>query len=502
MGAADRGLTRGRALDELASRSFDVLVVGGGVVGASVAAHAARHGLAVALVEADDFGGATSSASSKLVHGGLRYLRLGDVRLVREAHAERRVLERRMAPHLVHRIPFLLPLRRGGPHRPLVVQSGVLLYAALARERPRGLVGPARAASLVPGLRTDGLRSCAAYTDAWTNDARLCLATVRAAAEAGATVLNGARLVELRQEGGVARGATVEADGALVDVRSRAVVNASGPWVDELRRLEDSRAGTSVRLSKGAHVLLDVDELPGVALTIPQDAVRVSFAVPWFGMLLLGTTDQPFDGPPTPVEVTGADVRQILSEAGTALDLSVCDPARVRSTYAGLRVLPLGEASSAGTRRETVYARGPAGMLSVAGGKLTTFRKIGLDTLERLRTDVGLHRVDREPWPLPGAGDTPTGSWAAAIDPAVRAHLLGLYGALAPDVVACAAAAPELLERIHPDGPDILAQAAYAFEHEWARSADDIVRRRTTVAWRGLDTAEVRARLDALRTDR
>jgi glycerol-3-phosphate dehydrogenase len=177
--------SRASAMEKLATRQFDLLVVGGGIVGAGIAAHAARIGLAVALVEARDFGSGTSGASSKLIHGGLRYLRLGDVRLVREAHRERRLLSAVVAPHLVRRIQFLFPLYEGGPFRPAFVQSGIVVYSALARSRLNWLVGPQRARELVPTLRLSGLRSCALYADATTNDARLCLANVRAAEGGG-----------------------------------------------------------------------------------------------------------------------------------------------------------------------------------------------------------------------------------------------------------------------------------------------------------------------------
>ena len=252
--------TRARSLEELAERRFDLLVVGGGIIGAGVAAHAARPGLAVALVEAGDFGGATSSASSKLIHGGLRYLRLGDVGLVREAHSRATGAHEVVAPHLVRRLPFLLPLYEGGPYRPAFVQSGIVVYSALARSRLNWLVSPERARELVPSLRDEGLRSCALYADATTNDARLCLANVRAAAEAGACVLNGARRSSRSACSTVAcGGAEVLADDEEISVDARLVVNAAGPWVDHVRRLEDPQAGTSVRLSRGAHVLVPGD---------------------------------------------------------------------------------------------------------------------------------------------------------------------------------------------------------------------------------------------------
>jgi len=488
---------RATAREALERTSFDLLVIGGGVIGAATAAHAAREGLAVALVDAGDFGSGTSSASSKLIHGGLRYLRLGDVRLVREAHHERRTLAGSVAPHLVHRLPFLLPLYRGGPFRPWFVQSGILLYSTLALSRLNWLVKPARARELVPSLRLDDLRSCALYADAWTNDARLCLENVLAAAEAGATVVNRAEVVSLRLVDGRVAGAEVLVDGEAVPVRARVVVNAAGPWVDAVRRLEDPRAGSSVRLSKGAHVLVPGGEGWSAALTIPQDDVRVTFAVPWYGLLLLGTTDSDYEGDPAAVAPCDADVAQILAEAATALPGSLLPSDAVRASFAGLRVLPLGEGATANARRETVFSVGPAGMLSVAGGKLTTYRKIALDALDRVRGELGLRRLDRRPFPLPGAAGR-AAALPVELDPEVGAHLRHLYGTRAGMVLESAADDPSLLERIHSDGPDIAAQALFAVRHEWATTAEDVLRRRTTVALRGLADAGAVGRVEAL----
>jgi len=489
-GVDEPALTESAGREALERTSFDLLVIGGGVIGAATAAHAAREGLAVALVDAGDFGSGTSSASSKLVHGGLRYLRLGDVRLVREAHRERRTLTGPVAPHLVHRLPFLLPLYRGGPFRPAFVQSGIILYSTLAVSRLNWLVQPQRAGELVPALRRDGLRSCALYADAWTNDARLCLENVLAAAEHGATVLNRAKVVSLVRSRGGITGAEVSVGGEVVPVRARVVVNAAGPWVDAVRRLEDPRTGTSVRLSKGVHVLVPGGDDWTAALTVPQDDVRVTFAVPWYGLLLLGTTDSDFEDDPGAVAVDETDVSQILDEAAVALPSSLLGRDAVRASYAGLRVLPLGEGATANARRETVFTVGSGGMLSVAGGKLTTYRKIALDALERVRGPLGLRRVDRRPFPLPGArGDAPP--FAVEVDPEVEAHLRHLYGSRAAQVVEPARDDPALLERLHPGGPDIAAQATFAVTDEWATTIEDVVRRRTTVALRGLADTDV-----------
>ena len=305
---------RAAARAELTRAPYDLLVVGSGIVGAGIANEAARAGLRVALVDRADFGGATSSASSKLIHGGLRYLRLGDVKLVREAHTERRALLRVVAPHLVRKIPFLFPVYRGGPYRPATIQAGLWTYSTLAGEKLGGLVKPERARRSVPPLRMEGLRGCGVYQDAWTHDGRLCLANVTAAAEAGATVLNFAEVVELRLVGGRVRGGAVcdRISGETVSVEARAVVNATGPWLDTLRRLEDRTVAPYGRLSKGVHVTLPLDEPWSAALTIPHDQVRVTFAYPWEGMLLLGTTDTLYDGDPLEVAATDDDIDQVL----------------------------------------------------------------------------------------------------------------------------------------------------------------------------------------------
>jgi glycerol-3-phosphate dehydrogenase len=456
-------------VDALAGRSFDLLVIGGGIIGAGIAEAASAHGLKVALVERGDFAGATSSASSKLIHGGLRYLQMGDVRLVREAHQERRALMNVVAPHLVERLPFVFPLYEDGPHRPLFVRTGVLLYSALARARLNGRVSAARAVRLVPQLRTENLHSSALYADARTNDGRLTLANVRAAADRGAAVVNYAEVVGLDRDG-----ADVAIDGELVRVSAGAIVNATGPWLDRVRLLEDAQAAPSIRLSKGVHVVADGGDGWSAAVTIPHDKVRVSFAIPWEGKLLLGTTDTLHDGPPEDARATDEDVRTILEEASVA----VSGIGTVRATFCGLRVLPGGPGATANARRETVYMRGRHGMLSVAGGKLTTYRRIALDALEQL----GVRNVDRRPRPLPGATGLARVAWPVELDAATRSHLLHLYGSLAAEVLAPAVDDPSLLEPLVAGRPDLRAQERYAREREWALTEEDVLRRRTT-AW-------------------
>ena len=485
-----------RDLDALVGHRFDLLVIGGGIVGAGIANEAARAGLAVALVDRGDFGAATSSASSKLIHGGLRYLRLGDVKLVREAHRERRALLETVAPHLVRRLPFLFPLYRDGPYRPATLRLGLALYSTLARDGIGGLLPPARARQSVPDLRLDGLRSCGVYIDSFTHDSRLCLANVRAAAAAGGVVANYAEVDALRHEAGRVRGAEVRdrLSGERLSVEAGAVVNATGPWIDSVRGLEDPGATPLGRLSKGVHLLLDLDRPWSAALTIPHDPVRVTFAYPWQGMLLLGTTDTLYEGDPSEVGVEQADVTRVLEEASVGVESELLDPGRVRASFAGLRVLPGLSGETLTARRETQYVFGPGGMLTVAGGKLTTYRRIALSALERLRPELGGARFDLRPVPLPGAGGLEDAGRRVArsfpdLDPATRSHLLHLYGSLAEDVLEPALREPSLLEPIHPDGPDVLAQVSYAGEQEWAVGVEDVVWRRTTLGHRGLADA-------------
>ncbi|HZQ80919.1 MAG TPA: FAD-dependent oxidoreductase, partial [Gaiellaceae bacterium] len=382
---------------------------------------------------------------------------------------ERRHLMTVVAPHLVERLPFLFPLYEHGPHRPIVVRTGVLLYSALARARLNGRISEQRARRLVPQLRTDRLHSSALYADARTNDGRLTIENAVAAAERGAVVLNYATVTAVRPDG-----ADVRIDGRDVRVRAAAVVNATGPWLDHLRRLEDAGARPSIRLSKGVHVLVDGGEDWGAAVTIPQSTVRVSFAIPWEGMLLLGTTDTLHEGAPEEATVTDDDVRTILTEAGAAIE----GIGPVRASFHGLRVLPGGPGATASARRETVYTHGPTGMLSVAGGKLTTYRRIALDALDAL----GVRNLNRAPRPLPGAVGLDRVEWPVELDARTRRHLLHLYGSRAADVVRPALEDPSLLEPLVAGRPDLRAQDAWARSRELALRDEDVLRRRTT-AW-------------------
>jgi glycerol-3-phosphate dehydrogenase len=486
---------REAAWERLGEGLFDLLVIGAGIIGSRIAYDAARAGLKVALVDAGDFGGATSSGSSKLIHGGFRYLPMGDLGLVWESQRERRALMTHVAPQLIRRMPIVLAAYRGGPKGPALAGAGVLAYGAICGFRGTGvgLVGARGAQRLVPSLRTEGLSVCGLFDEGQTNDARLVFATVSAAAGLGVTVINHARVTALAcRRGGLAKALIRgrEEEGAI-EVSFRHVVNAAGPWVDQLREMEDPGCQPMARLSKGVHLLLEPASEWRAGVAVPVDGGRVAMAIPWQGMLMLGTTDTDYEGDPGSCAVTAADIAQVLAEAAVALPGDVIRAEAVRFSFAGLRVLPLGEGSTANAHREHLVRSGPHGMVSIAGGKLTTHRRIALDVLHRVADPrlIALH-LDDDPLPEAAGG---LDDFDSNVDPSVALHLAQIYGCDSFQVMAQRHRHPNAMQRIHPRGPDVWAQAYHAVEREWAATVDDVVRRRTTLAVRGLASPTVRA---------
>ncbi|MCX5556384.1 glycerol-3-phosphate dehydrogenase/oxidase [Streptomyces sp. NBC_00038] len=514
-----KAVSRAETREQLSKASYDLLVIGGGILGISTAWHAAQSGLRVALVDAGDFAGATSSASSKLLHGGLRYLQTGAVKLVAENHFERRAVSRQVAPHLANPLTFYLPVYKGGPHGAAKLGAGVFAYSALSGfgDGVGHLLSPSKAAQDVPELRTDNLKAVAVYGDDQMNDSRMALMTVRAAVESGAVVLNHAEVTGLRFTNGRVTGAELKdrLSGDEFGVSARLVLNATGPWVDHLRKLEDPNAAPSIRLSKGAHLVLKRTAPWKAALATPIDKYRITFALPWEDMLLLGTTDEEYEGDPADVAVNEKDISQILDEAAFSIRDQQLSRDLITYSFAGLRVLPGGPGDTSKAKRETVVTEGRGGMLSVAGGKWTTFRHIGRTVMKKLESLPG-HPLgeDFEPiselpkkMPLPGVANPRAVAHRLLVDgpapgPRMGAdtakHLATHYGSLAFDIARLAKDDASLAERVHPDAPEIWAQVVYARDNEWAETADDVLRRRTTLTIRGLATDEVRGKVQDL----
>jgi glycerol-3-phosphate dehydrogenase len=496
---------RSEALRRLADDPFDVLVVGGGITGVGAALDAASRGLRTALIERDDFASGTSSKSSKLAHGGLRYLQQGEIRLVYEALAERQRL-RHNAPHLVKLLPFLLPVFSGSGgviNKKLARALGASMWmydltggARIGKFHER--LSPEEALAHMPTLPADKIASSYLYYDATVDDARLCLTVARTAAiEFGAVAVNGAGLVGIAKDGeGRVRGATVRADGHDIEVRCSSIVNAAGVWSDEVRTLDEGANPDSIRPAKGIHITVPWDKVRNdiaVVVPVPKDK-RAIFVVPWGDFTYIGTTDTDYQGPNEDPPVTREDVDYLLG----AMKFTGITDQDVLGTWAGLR--PLVKSASSGrtadlSRRHKVVAS-PSGVVSVTGGKLTTYREMAADTIDEI-VDVlgsrvsGIARGSRTK-KLRLRGAEGYDALADATDPAT-AHLANRYGGEARTVLALAEADASLREPLVPGLPYLRAEAVYAVRHEMARSVDDVLTRRTRARLLGRDATAAAA---------
>ncbi len=517
---------RSEALGRLEAETFDVLVIGGGITGAGVALDAASRGLRTALVERHDFASGTSSKSSKMVHGGLRYLQQRDFRLVYEAlHERQRLLEN--APHLVAPLPFLIPLfgRDGVVNKGMAraYATALTLYdvtGGLRIGRRHRRITRAEALAHLPTLRTDRLVAGFIYYDARADDARLTLEIARTAAlDYGAVVANYVEVTGLVTDAsGDVRGARVcpAVPGAAAspefEVRAGVVVNATGVWADEVRALEEPSHPHSIRPAKGIHVTVSRSKLPAdIAAVIPVPKDRRSiFVVPWpdGDDVYLGTTDTDWDGPLDDPACLPGDVDYVLDAANGVVTRSLTRH-DVTAVWAGLRPLlapAAGHHVSARTadlsRRHTVHVS-PHGMVTVTGGKLTTYRRMAEDTVDlavkRLgsRAPSGARRCRTRRLAVRGSsGLDPLRQPAAAAGFGVPedafAALVGRHGGETPAVLALASGRPELLEPLVPGLPHLRVEALWAVRHEMAMTVDDVLERRTrSLLRRALAAAEV-----------
>ncbi len=368
------------------ARPWDVLVIGGGATGLGIAVDAASRGYRTALIEARDFSSGTSSRSTKLVHGGVRYLAQGNVKLVREALAERALLLAN-APELVHPLEFIVPCYRAFERE--FMRIGLGMYDALAGRRGIGAtkwLSTAATREQLPGVRAEGLKGGVAYWDGQFDDARLAIALMRTAIGLGATVLNYVRVERIdADDGGVQRIVAVDDEsGEHFELRAKAVFNAAGVWVDAVRRLADSTAAPLVTVSRGSHIVLDRRFMPGeCGLMIPKTPDgRVLFGIPWHGRLIVGTTDVPVDGPAWDPKPSESEIEFILETARGYLSTP---PRRadVLSAFAGLRPLfsPGAHGSTKTISREHAIVIEHGNLLTVTGGKWTTYRRMALDAL-------------------------------------------------------------------------------------------------------------------------
>ena len=503
---------RAHNLERLAAQTFDVVVVGGGVVGTGCALDAAARGLEVALVEARDLGSGTSSRSTKLIHGGLRYLEQQEFGLVREALKERSLLLNDLAPHLVRPVSFLYPLTRRGLER-AYVGAGMLLYDSLGGykglRRHRHLTRR-QALKVAPGLKRTVLVGAIQYWDAQLDDARHTMEIARTAAHYGAAVVSNAEVVGLLREAGRATGVRVRdmSSGQELDVAAREVVNATGVWTDDVQGLVGERGKFRVRASKGIHLVVPRDRVQldtGVILRTPTS---VLFIIPWGRHWLLGTTDTDWELDKFHPAATQADIDYVLERANAVLAAPLGHD-DVEGVYAGLRPLLEGESEAASqlSREHTVAVPVP-GLVAVAGGKYTTYRIMARDAIDAVVRGLGesVPPSPTEHVPLLGAVGF-RAVWnrrrqlaeASGLHLARIEHLLGRYGVLIEDLLAEIERRPDLAEVLPGTDDHLKVEVWYAAAAEGALHLDDVLARRTRLSIqtfdRGVAAAEPAARI-------
>ena len=504
---------------------FDVVVVGGGVTGAGVALDAASRGYSVALVERGDFAPGTSSRSSKMVHGGLRYLQNFDLGLVREALLERQLLVR-LAPHLVYPTPFLVPALGGG-RKNRAIGIGLNMYDVMATSRiGRGrsqrnehreeaeywspdrhrTISGEEAAELIPALEPMDPSSAYLFYDCQTDDARLVLTVLGEAERFGAVIVNGAEVTEVLDDGGSAAGvAFTEAEsGERFEVHADNVVNATGVWADRIRpdELLTEEEIPRIRPSRGSHVTLSTDDLDigTAACIVPAGSDRTIFALPWYGRVLVGTTDNDYEGEIDQVPPGGDDVEYLLHALngyfGTSVGLD-----DLTGAYAGVRpLISSGDPKkSVDISRKAELYETSSGMLTITGGKLTTFRRMAAQVVDRIVQRDGREAECR-------TDDIPLGMSARPDDleteielpEGATGQLAFRYGHAARAVLDLCEEAPELAEPIVPGHPDLLAEVVIAARREQARTVADVLLRRTRLGLVGARELRDRARVEAV----
>lgn len=489
---------RAAALQRLSAETFDLLVVGGGITGSGLARDAALRGLSVALVEKEDFGHGTSSRSSKLVHGGLRYLQHGEVRLVRESARERAVL-RRIAPHLVHPLPFIFPLFRGDSTA--FYRAGLILYDRLAGVTPaekHRMLDPAAVRDWAPGLR-DPLTGGIVYGEYITDDARLTMENARSAAELGAAVANHVRVTGFRQDGDRVVGVTLEdtLSGNTFPVTARVVVVATGPWAEQTLASASMTAPRHLLLSKGVHLLFPADRLPlagAVTLRLPDGTM--GFAIPRWGYVYVGTTDIQYAGSIDSPEADSAAVGQLLHLVQASFPEADLTEDDIIATWAGVRPLIAqpGKTPRDTSRHDEVWRIQP-GLLTIAGGKLTMYRQMAnrvmLQVARELGRDLGDNRRTASE-PLPGGRVDEAGFGAfrdrmlAAFDAAgvpgtATDRIAWLYGRGMETLLRYGAEDAAWMRPLAPDTPALRGEVRLAVEQEMALTLIDFMDRRSAL---------------------
>jgi glycerol-3-phosphate dehydrogenase len=515
--------TRRDNLDHMRSTDFDVLVIGGGVTGVAIARDAALRGYSTALVEQADFASGTSSKSSKLVHGGVRYLENFEFALVFEACRERRH-SLHSSPNLVRPLPFIYPVHQDDPRPLWQIAIGMWLYDGLATFRNierHHTWGKERTLREEPIVAPEKLVGATHYYDAITDDARLTLTIALDAHQAGAILANYARIVALLREGEEVVGAQVRdrLTGDEFEVRARVVANATGPWTDSLLKMADPGAARRLRPTKGVHLIVPRERActkTAITLNSPRDG-RLMLLIPWGRFSILGTTDTDYDGDPTEAHADAEDVAYILEAVRHAFPVAGLSEADVISAYAGLRPLIADDAPTSYkvSREHQIFSTAP-GFFTIAGGKLTTWRSMAEEMVGELSRYLGREHGLHPAYPcqtvgriLPGGDISDWYSYVARrvvelselLSPAMITHLVSAYGTGYIDVLAQAESSDHLAEPLIAGLPYLRAEVLHAVRHEMAVTLEDVLSRRTHILDQtrdqGLDVASEVAALMA-----
>ncbi len=491
-------------VERLGRENFDIAIIGGGINGAAIARDAALRGLKVALIDKGDFAGETSSRSSKLIHGGLRYLPQGQFHLVFEALRERERLRWHTAPHLVHPLRFLMPFYRGRRPGRIAIGFGLALYDLMARparaERHRRLSREA-AAMLEPMLRSDGLNGAATYYDCASDDARITLENALDAAYHGAAIANYAAAEALLHNGSAltAIGVRDRERDVSFELRARVFINAAGPWLEAIRRMDRADAAPCARLTKGVHLIVSRARLPITGpLVLTDGEGRIVFVIPLDANVLVGTTDTDFSGDPAEVAADAADLGYLLEVVNETLPAAALRPDDVLTAFAGLRVLAGEDPARSASRvaREELIEIAPSGLVTVAGGKLTTHRVIAEKVLRRVASRLGLGgaaAMTRE-LPLPGARRLAATTEAlAGLPEHLQGALRSRYGTRVELVARIARDEPRFAAPILDDAALIAAEIIFAVRYEMARTVADFLIRRVALSWHDPDKAAAAA---------
>lgn len=493
---------RSAALASLASEEFDVLVIGGGINGVGIALDAASRGLTVALVESSDFASGTSSKSSKLIHGGLRYLEQYDFKLVREALHERELMVSTLSPHLVKPVSFLYPLQEKLKER-TYVGAGMALYDAL-RGFKRALpwhkhLTQKRISEIAPSLRLDVVTGGYQYFDAQVDDARHTMSIARTAAKYGAVVTTRTTCDELTMNGKKVVGAVVTDNetGNKITVKAKSTIMAAGVWTDSLYAKFGVKPGYAVRMSKGAHIVVPGSAIKSETGVIIKTDVSVLFIIPWGDKWIVGTTDTDYDESREEPLATSEDVTYIINQANRVLEPKLRRD-QVIGVFAGLRPLVSTDPDSPTTKlsREHVVDSPTPGFVSIAGGKYTTYRVMAEDAVNEAINHLRKIVPDSvtETLAIVGAegysvlmNQIPRLAAQYSVSEETIEHLLNRYGSLLDEVLEPIKSNSKLSERLLENLPYLKAEILYAVTHEGARSVDDVLSRRTRIAFEASD---------------